>query len=381
MRAATRRMCGQLFFGILCLLAASGCTGKHFGTSREFLTATAAGYGVTVQKNGRVDVALGSGGPVFDDAFSMVWIEGEPEPRIMAIDGRRGMRQGVNDRLGEGHALLYAHDGNELLIQTYPTQPFFTVQTSFRNRGKQPVKVKMLLPWCAGSPEAGGLVLGNGAAQSVILENGRVFSEGDDFPRRVVGGPSLSQWNSAVVNPASGRSVIAGFLTNAVGYTQVRLERSSKAAPDRFDLFRTECVYDPPIELQPGDVLRSERLYVAVAETDPLKGLERFGHAMAVTNEIVRERPFLPHGWDSWNTKFGVGHRREIDAGVAGLRGPAPQTLRLDPLRDRRRLAADAGRLGGRPGPVPPRDEVVRRRDPPAGHDGGHLGGRVSAWM
>lgn len=282
----------------LCVVSAVGCASRHYRPSQEALTASTEGYEISVQKNGRIDVTLASGTPVFQNAYSMVWLEGDAQPRVLVVDGRMGMRDGFHDRLGQGHSLLYKLNEAELRVQAYPTKPFLTVQSAYVNTGKRPVKVRMLMPWCVGGTNPGGVHLGEGTDQTTLLDNGPMSSTTDTVPRLATG-QATSRWSLAGYNPVSGRSLIAGFLTSDHGYTQVSMSRSQETSSDRFDRFQAECIYDPPIEVPPGGVLRSEKLYLAVAEVSPVAGLDRYGHAVAVSNEVVREKNRIPHGWDT----------------------------------------------------------------------------------
>ena len=260
-------------------------------------------YEIGLRKSGEADVTLISRDPVFINAYPMVWLEGEAGPKALETNGRMAGRDAVNNRLGQGHGILLQKGACDWMLQAYPTKPYFSVQVAFVNTGKKSVKIKMLVPWAVGGPKSGALSLGASTDQAVILENGRPFPTNDDMPAKVVGN-SLSNWNVAVYNADTQRSLIAGFITNARAYTRIRLERSEKAESAYFDLFRGECVYDPPIEVQPGERLESEVLYLSVGESSPFEGLERYGAAFAAFNQLKHRGAFLPHGWDSWNTKY-----------------------------------------------------------------------------
>ena len=60
-------------------------------------------------------------------------------------------------------------------------------------------------------------------------------------------------WNAAVLNPETGRSLIAGFLANNKAYTRITYSNPVAAGdgPHRFSWFAAECVYDPPVEVAP----------------------------------------------------------------------------------------------------------------------------------
>lgn len=280
----------------------TGCSRLMYRPSKEMRTINAGLYELVVQKNGQSDIYLASGQKVFDDAIAAVEFPDKDKARPLFVYPRFEARQEVNDRLGQGHGMSFTQKEFTWHIRTYPTKPFFTVQMVYTNKGKQPIQVSKLIPWSVGEPRKGALVLGPGADKTLILENGRLFSIFNDYAE-VVRNKSLSQWNLAAHNPVSGQSLIAGFLTNKRAYTQIRMERNEKSPAEVFPLFRAECVYDPPITLAPGASLESEILYISVIEPDPLIGLERFGKAIAVVNGVRDERPFMPHGWDSWSTR------------------------------------------------------------------------------
>ena len=267
---------------------------------REQRTLNTESYEVVLQKNGHVSLYRPSGVPIFLDVLPAIWIDGEKEPRSLDVDGRATLREEVRDKLGEGQGVIFVQEECEWKIRTYPTKPFLTMQVTFTNTKKKPVRVKMLSPWSVMRAKS-GLTLGQGTREVPILENGRVFSANDDFPR-LVKGESLSQWNLSMTNSRTNNSLIAGFLTNNKAYTQIRVGAGlDEAMPDLVS-FQAECIYDAPIEVPPGVKLQSETLYLGVTESSPHEGLERYSHAYAVVNNISRDHAFLPHGWDSWNT-------------------------------------------------------------------------------
>jgi hypothetical protein len=270
-----------------------------YRSRREFITLNTASYEIIVQKDGHLTVNRPSGASIFRDVTPAIWIEGEKGPRMLKVDGRQSIRENVQDRLGEGQGITLMTKDCQWTIRAYPTKPFLTVQVAYTNSTKKPVRIKMLSPWSTGAK--GGLTLGPGTAEAAILENGRVFSANDDFPR-LSKGESLSQWNSAMYNPRNRQSLISGFLSNVHGYTLIRVEAAALKDEPELRRYAAECIYETAIELAPGTTLESEPLYLAVAEQDRHEGLERFAHAYAVASGIDRNRKFLPHGWDSWST-------------------------------------------------------------------------------
>lgn len=300
-----RRVLEGLFVSF-CLLWAWSVRGDPlmYRPGREHRTINTDRYEVSVQKNGRTDVFLMSRAPVFANAFPMVWYEGEPEAEPLPINGQLTERLAINDALGEGQGIHFVKGNTEWLIHGYPTKSFLTAQVAFVNTTKKPIKIKALIPWAVGKPREGGLTLGPGTSDCVLLNNGGLTQLDPKLDKLAPGESITSLWNVALFNPTTNRSLIAGLLSNTHGYTQVRLARLEKAKDDILDFMRAECVYDPPIELQPNERLESEPVYLAVDETNPLEGLERFAAAVGVLNKHKPTRAALPHGWDSWNTKY-----------------------------------------------------------------------------
>ncbi len=299
--------------GILAAAPLSGFAAEPsvLGPGKVYRTINSDAYEVLIQKNGRTDVCLLDHTPVLDNLYPMILFADEEEPRALSVDGRYTMRVEVDDALGEGQGVLFGKKGCEWRLCAYPTQPFLTAQVVYTNTGKSPVRVARLFPAALGGTRRGGAHVGPGAAQAAILENGRLFQTFNDYAH-VVTGKSQSQWNLAVHNPVSGRVLVAGFLTNLRGYTQVHLQRTENAPDDAFDLMRAACVYDPPIVVAPGERLASELFYIAVAENDPFLALERFAAASAAANGARALPAALPHGWDPWSTGLGSDISEEL---------------------------------------------------------------------
>jgi hypothetical protein len=271
---------------------------------REYRTINTGSYEVVFQKNGCLGVNLLSGEPVFRGACPMIWFEGKEGPEPLEIDGRWSMRQEVNDRLGKGQGMLLAKEECEWSIRTYTPATFLCTQVAYTNDTKKPVRVRMLIPWHVGEHRKSMLSLGDGTDQTIILENSG--EPGRPTNLRLAAGSASSLWNVALLNPTNGRSLAAGFLTHGKAFTEFRAGRSEDAEETEFSLFEAACVYDPPIELAPGERLSSEVLYLGVSESHVLTGLERLGDAVAVANRVPRRKPFLPHGWDSTASEYGT---------------------------------------------------------------------------
>lgn len=277
---------------------------QNFGSGkREYRSVNTSIYEVSVQRNGRVDVTLASGAPVFDNAFPMVELEGENKPEPLAVAAGSTEREPVTSVLGAGHAIRFLKGNCEWVIQSFPTQPFFTVQAAFMNTGKKAVKVKALYPFVVGEPRKGSASLGRNTGSTIVLDNGPA-TEQQARLREIAAGAAESAWYLPAVNPASGRILVAGFLTNLKALTSVALVRSEESSRNEADSFWGRCLYDPPVEVAPGGRLESEVMYISVGDDDSLQALERFGQAVAAFNGVAPRRAALPHGWDSWNTRY-----------------------------------------------------------------------------
>lgn len=303
----------QRLFCACCLAACLLCPAQvkqapNFGPRKEVLTINTDQYEVSVQKNGRVDVRTPAGAHIFDNVAPLARITGEEKERVLRTRWQESARSMINDPLGEGQGLIFAGEGFEWHLRTYPSKPYLAVRLIFVNDGKEPVQVARLVPWSAGSALEGGLSLGADTPDAFVLDNGRLFRGFDDYAS-VSRGSAYGNWNIAAYNPASGRSLITGFLSNLRCYTEFELRKSADPKT-ALSAFRAECIYDPPLTLAPGEKLESEWLYIAVAEEDPLLGLERFAKGQALWNKKKRNTTLIPHGWDSWSTRY----HRDIDA-------------------------------------------------------------------
>lgn len=260
---------------------------------REYGSISGDIYELTVQKDGRANVTLVGGEPVFTNAFPMVLLEGDAKPEPLDLDGRKSARIALNDPLGRGNGMVFKKGNCEWHVRTYLTRPFLAVQVVFTNTKHKPVKVKMLMPWCVGDPARGVVSLGPGTDRTVILENGDVFHNADARQRLRVG-ESLSYWHSACYNAATGRSLVAGFLTQDLARTEIYIRRSEEAKPTEFDVFRAVSVFEPPVEVASGGTLASEVLYLSVAAASPFEGLEEYGRAIAALNKGKGAERYLP---------------------------------------------------------------------------------------
>ncbi len=276
------------------VLGSLPCAGVSAQTNRgkEYRSLNTELYHIEIQKNGEIDVFLGGTAGSMYDVFPMIWFDGEPEPERIKTDGRWTQRSGVEDRLGDGQGMVQQYKALNWSLRAYPTRPFFAVQAAYMNAGKKPVTVRAIMPWCIGKPGKGALMLGEGADESVIL-TGATRGKPVRQHGEAVGPDAIAIWNAR-----SGRSLIAGFVTQARAECRFEVGDVAGGEESGFYRFRAICEFDPPVVVEPGEQITSEVLYIAIAETDPVVGLQRYARAITAANrpgEVVS--PFV--GWAS----------------------------------------------------------------------------------
>ncbi|NUM52819.1 MAG: alpha-galactosidase [Candidatus Hydrogenedentes bacterium] len=278
---------------------------QFFFRNKDARGTSAGSYEVTLLNSGQANVQHSSRNPIFENARPMIWFDGEVAPAPLPVSGNVSKRNDISDALGKGQGLTIERGECVWSLRIYPAEPFFCAQVAYTNQTKEPVRVRMLSPWTAGDGKRGGFTLGDGTATCTVLEGGKTFP-GDTGIAGLRTGPGECLWNLAALNSKTDRNLVAGFLAYTTGYGKLRITPPSGKGRDHwFSEFAAECVYDPPVTVQPGQQLVSEPLYLGVSEENVLEGLERYGWALASANNINREQmSFLPHGWDSWSTEY-----------------------------------------------------------------------------
>lgn len=228
---------------------------------REFRSLNTDLYEIAIQKNGRIDVALANGELIFENVLPMIWFEGEDAPEKLPVDGRWGGRFPVDDKLGRGNGVVVAHKSTEWALRVYPSQPFYAVQVAYTNTTKKAVRVRALLPWCVGPETKGALHLGPG--DLLAPEGGPLHDI------------SLADRPLIFARGQSGRVFVAAFITAGQGLGQI--DASDRGASGAMHVFRAATIFDPPVTVEPGAKIQSEVLYLAFAESDVAKAVERLG--------------------------------------------------------------------------------------------------------
>ncbi|MEW6203517.1 MAG: glycoside hydrolase family 36 protein [bacterium] len=191
----------------------------------------------------------------------------------------------------------------------YIQQKFFTVQLRVKPEGE--AKVLTMMPVVADASDGGGLFVGETPDKAWTLENGYDYKF--DFWVRLVRGTenSISNWDAAVYHPETGRTVVAGFVTNDAAITQVRVSYQEKdsvvdsASGWRgFSKFRGNAKYDFPKKVAAGGEMKSEIFFVGLSDISPHEVLEAFGDAVGRHYGVKIWKDAVPTGWNVWATGY-----------------------------------------------------------------------------
>ncbi len=276
------------------------------GKAEEFRTISTNIYDLVVQKDARVDIQWLTGESIIDNACPMAQLEGDEKPKSLPVEAIQSNRIPVDDPMGMGQGMVVMGKDCEWRLCVYPGQPFFTAQVVYTNTSKHPVRIAQLIPWAVSEGAGSGVSFGPNPDEARFLGNGQPLPSRNSVAEMTRGG-GFSAGVLSGFNPTSNQGLLAGFLTANRALTQVRINRTEKAGPVLFDVFRAECVYDPAVELQPGEALSSERVYIALLHAEPHKELENYGRAVALSNGI-KGGPAMPsHGLETWNPVYQKG--------------------------------------------------------------------------
>jgi alpha-galactosidase len=251
------------------------------------------GRGVRVIRDAATSVAL-KDGPTFTT-------RGEGVDFVGADD--------VEDAHGRGIAFLLTRGTYEdepelhVTIGLYDDQPFVLTRIEVQNGGPAAIRVHALRPIDSATLDLGtssGLRFYKQGWQSwsptVVLD-----CDGEDVAMTppVVGpgtqpptkpGRFVSDLMTAIVRPDPEYGVVAGFISSADHFSHVYF--------DRDDASLSAVSYGDGIEVPPGRMLASEKLYLEPTQT-PARSMCWFGDAMAREMEAAADSR-VASGWCSW---------------------------------------------------------------------------------
>lgn len=217
----------------------------------------------------------------------------------------------IRDCFGKGKRLEFICSGSPekpeitTVLQIYEDKNFFTLFTIVKNTLTQKIEINKIYPLVTFSQQGGGIFLGSTPADCQILENG--YNTFFDFYVRKIKGTeaSLSNWNNAIYNLKTKRSLISGFLSNNSIYNLITTLFDVKNVLEKegFTTFTAESQYEPAIKLEKNKNFFSDIFYINFSEKNPLEGLENFAEAVKKYNNIKIKNE-IPISWNSWGTMY-----------------------------------------------------------------------------
>jgi alpha-galactosidase len=267
----------------------------------------------------------GGGPPRLPRCLALVEV-GEPQRTVGS--GEAGYRREyevspVKDAQGEGKRLTLSSPAGDLVlvlhVTLYDDQPFAVLQLELKNGGWTPLPVHRLAPLSTPQQGRGRMVLGGPPSRwsfyrqgwqswtpTLTLRTGEPDISalppmlGPELPppewatARPAGGRFLADDMGALVDLSTGACALAGFVSARDQLCQVRLDARRRA----LEAFS----WADGVALEPGAVVRSERLLVDLAGP-PLEALARYGDALG--REMGARVPeTVANGWCSWYRFF-----------------------------------------------------------------------------
>ncbi|MCX8064072.1 MAG: alpha-galactosidase [Candidatus Hydrogenedentes bacterium] len=260
-------------------------------------------YELVLKRSGVLEVRFADGRTVvnFDNPILKNVDEKEKRLRVKSLES---YREPVRNNLGEGIGIYLRGEEFTSVVVGYPSKPFITVSFFYTNITKEIQTIEKIIP-ISGSIELMSVDSFNG----VILDNGNILESMVDFPQWSKELNRRSAWNLALYDYNIRETLLLGYLEfwKSFPIVEIRTEEKNKKI-----LFRLECIYDPPVQLAPGESVRTETIYFSLGEREPLRALERYGESIAVFNDFKKNYKLVPHGWDSWSTSI----HRKINEGI-----------------------------------------------------------------
>ncbi len=227
--------------------------------------------------------------------------------------------QAVRDAHGEGITLRLStkprrgRPAPRLFLTVYDNQPFATLQMEVENTTSEPLSVGAFRVLATPDSGRGRLRLGRGWRDLRFYKHGwqswsptlSLSSNDEDLPSPppIVGyspsevrrGQFSSELMGVVIDPQTGGSALAGFITTADQLSQVQFDARNRGL--------SAVSYADGVVVKPGGSLASERLLVDMTGPPP-DSLARYGDALARQMGAL-SWPHVPGGWCSWYYYWG----------------------------------------------------------------------------
>ena len=275
---------------VLALLWASTASAQLYRPERARRSITTDHYELVLQKNSQIDLLTSEGQPLLDNAFPSLILEGGEEVPLK-IDYRNTNRYSVDNPIGKGNGFHYVSEACEWRIATYPAERGLTFDLTYTNQSKKPVTVAGLSPLSLGNQGKGGVHLGGSASDVLVL----LAPDPDNPFTRIGHTTGSSPGHIAAWSPATGKSLVAGFLTHRRSLGELKLGKSTASSEISFDSFSSVCIFYPPVVVGPGEQLQAETLYLSLGNQDPSFALEAFAQATQALEPYPAKANL--HGW------------------------------------------------------------------------------------
>lgn len=281
---------------------------------------------------GRLDLAALDGPALLRGATSTVRLVRSGEEELLSLSdlGARGCEvEAREDALGQGATLVIRgalEGGREITthLALRADTSFVTAVTGVSWPGGAPegVEVLEISPLVTDVGDDGALFLGADPAATRMLDNGSDLYF--DYDARVLpigagksifhGPGNVGNWNAALVDPATGASVVAAYLSADRGGGLIAAHHDPDDAPThggrpgltRFELVIIYMEGRAPFSTDSGGGLMSEVAYLDLHPGTPFDGLEGFArrHAAWRDKQLWTD---VPSGWNSWGGSGGSG--------------------------------------------------------------------------
>jgi len=256
-------------------------------------------YEVHLHKNGTVRILFANGTEILKLDYPAVTYANKEEKELLRVSGLNWYKEPIKNPLGEGMGLFLEGKNVSWVIEAYPGKPFLTARLRFTNNTKKEVKIQSLIP-------IQGLLsqfedYKDATKESIVcLGNGNIFESMTDYPQWINNSFDIkTQWNLTLFDKSMHQTILTGFLTFKKAYSRIILSEDPKK---KKVFMSSECIFDPVINLAPGQFIDAELLYLSIVQESPHICMERYGRAISVFNKLQKNSSFLPHGWDSWST-------------------------------------------------------------------------------
>ncbi len=284
-----------LLFPLFVMLLFLYKTGFALNTRGVVSSISTEMYEILLKKSGIVELYYADGRKVATLSPPTLKCVGKEE-KLLRVSAFDSYREPVRNDLGEGIGLFLRGKEFITVIVGYPGKQFITVSVVYTNKTKKTQNIEKIIPL------SGNLdLLSPESFNGVVLDNGNVLETMVDFPQISRELNRRSNWNLAVHDYNLMDTILLGYLQFWKSFPTVELKSDPE---NKKVLYKFECIYDPPLNLNPGESIITETIYLSLGDRRPVQSLLRYGSSIAMFNKLQKNYSFVPHGWDSWSTSI-----------------------------------------------------------------------------